>query len=384
MMLLGIATFSKDNITVATFGFMGILIYKLSYNPNFELFERLMGVNNIYEQIIDDDFKLKEWFVVFNLLGVFLGLPIMAYHFMQSRIVEVVIPFLRRNWTTPFLLLVLVLLLSIAISDLTAALIGIIAAIIMFNSNLHIGYIVAIVATANIGNIINVSDIIPYSIVTESGITTRDILIAYIGGMIAFAIFAPIASIFQYKKEPLITPIPNHRIFIEYRHLTAALLIILGTILSTNLISSPAVGVWIGIAISTSFVKANWKAFERTIPCSVFLMLMIFTSGLMPIEEVPEASTLTTFVLGLLSALFNNIPLMKLALLQEGYNLPLLIYAISFGGSLIWFGSVVGIAISNIATESRAVSKWIYYGWYVIVAYTVGFFALYALEQVIG
>lgn len=383
MMLLGIATFTRDNITVATFGFMGILIYKLTYNPNFELLERLMGVNNIYEQIIEGDFRFKEWFVVFNLLGIFLGLPIMASHFMKSKLVDVIIPSLRQDWTTPLLLLIVVFVLSVLINDITATLIGVVAAIIMFSGKLHIGYVVAIVATANIGGIGNISDVLPNNIISSLGVTTKDILLAYIGGFVAFVVFAPISAIAQYKKEALVIPEANHRIFINSKHLIATILIIGISIITKYTLNSSAIGVWVGIAISTCFVQTDWKVFERTIPCSVFLMLLIFAAGLMPVDELPQASTVTTFALGLVSSFFNNIPLMKLALEQEGYNLPLLIYSINLGGSLLWFGSAAGIAISNIATEARAVSRWVYYGWFVVLAYIIGFLSLYGLQQLV-
>ena len=54
------------------------------------------------------------------------------------------------------------------------------------------------------------------------------------------------------------------------------------------------------------------------------------------------------FGLGFVSAVFDNIPLTALALRQGGYDWGMLAYAVGFGGSMIWFGSSAGVALSNI------------------------------------
>ena len=50
-----------------------------------------------------------------------------------------------------------------------------------------------------------------------------------------------------------------------------------------------------------------------------------------------------------------------------------------FGGSMIWFGSSAGVALSSLYPESRSVTLWVRHGWHVIVAYVVGFFVMLAL-----
>ena len=54
----------------------------------------------------------------------------------------------------------------------------------------------------------------------------------------------------------------------------------------------------------------------------------------------------------------------------------MLAYTVGFGGSMIWFGSSAGVAITNKFPEARNVGKWIRYGWHVTVAYIIGFFVL--------
>jgi hypothetical protein len=46
---------------------------------------------------------------------------------------------------------------------------------------------------------------------------------------------------------------------------------------------------------------------------------------------------------------------------------------------MIWFGSSAGVALSNQHPEAKLVGLWLRHGWYVAVAYVVGFFAMLAL-----
>jgi hypothetical protein len=53
-----------------------------------------------------------------------------------------------------------------------------------------------------------------------------------------------------------------------------------------------------------------------------------------------------------------------------------LAYAVGFGGSMIWFGSSAGVAVANLYPEAKSVGAWLRDGWYVVVAYCIGFTAL--------
>ena len=74
-------------------------------------------------------------------------------------------------------------------------------------------------------------------------------------------------------------------------------------------------------------------------------------------------------------ARFDNTPLTKLALEQGGYDWGVLAFAVGYGGSMIWFGSSAGVAITNLYPEARSVAAWIKSGWHV----AVGFFVMLAL-----
>jgi len=65
---------------------------------------------------------------------------------------------------------------------------------------------------------------------------------------------------------------------------------------------------------------------------------------------------------------------------QGGYDWGVLAYAVGFGGSMIWFGSSAGVAITNLFPEGRSVVSWLRAGWHVALAYVVGFAALLLLS----
>ncbi|HNZ43922.1 MAG TPA: hypothetical protein PKN41_11345, partial [Bacteroidales bacterium] len=139
----------------------------------------------------------------------------------------------------------------------------------------------------------------------------------------------------------------------------------------------PALGVWVALIIGMLFTKLPWKEVPGAIKGTVFLLCLVTCASLMPVEKLPEASWMTAFVLGFVSAVFDNIPLTKLCLEQGHYDWGMLAYTVGFGGSMIWFGSSAGVAITNKFPEARNVLLWLRKGWHVTLAYVAGFFVLY-------
>jgi hypothetical protein len=100
---------------------------------------------------------------------------------------------------------------------------------------------------------------------------------------------------------------------------------------------------------------------------------------MMPVEQLPAPSWRSALGLGFVSAVFDNIPLTALALAQGHYDWGMLAYAVGYGGSMIWFGSSAGVALSNSYPEARSVARWLAQGWHVTLAYVVGFTVLLVL-----
>ena len=127
------------------------------------------------------------------------------------------------------------------------------------------------------------------------------------------------------------------------------------------------------VLLLTPWRRPDWSVLPAAIRGSLFLLSLVLAASMMPVEELPPASATTTFGLGFLSAVFDNIPLTKLALEQGGYDWGALAYAVGFGGSMIWFGSSAGVAVSNLFPEARSVGQWLRHGWHVVAGYVVGF-----------
>lgn len=133
------------------------------------------------------------------------------------------------------------------------------------------------------------------------------------------------------------------------------------------------VAVWVAILISIGMRRPDWEVLPRALRSSIFLLSLVLIASMMPVERLPNPSPRTAFGLGFLSAVFDNIPLTALALKQDGYDWGPLAYAVGFGGSMTWFGSSAGVAVSSIFPEAKSVAAWVKEGWFVAVAYVAGF-----------
>src|SRR6266516_5930213 len=124
------------------------------------------------------------------------------------------------------------------------------------------------------------------------------------------------------------------------------------------------------------FRAPDWNVIPPALRSSIFLLSLVLTASMMPVEKLPGAFWKTALGLGFVSAGFDNIPLTALAIKQGGYDWGFLAYAVGFGGSIIWFGSSSGVALSSMYPEAKSVVKWLRHGWYVVLAYLVGFYLM--------
>jgi hypothetical protein len=137
--------------------------------------------------------------------------------------------------------------------------------------------------------------------------------------------------------------------------------------------------VWAVLFATTPLRRPDWKVLPETFKGTIFLLVLVTAASMMPVEKLPAASWQTALGLGFVSAVFDNIPLTALALKQGGYDWGYLAYAVGFGGSMIWFGSSAGVALSNQYAEAKSVGLWLRHGWHVAVAYVIGFFIMLAV-----
>lgn len=219
-----------------------------------------------------------------------------------------------------------------------------------------------------------------------AGKSPQEVLHAYIAAVPAFLFFAYFASKQQHAYRPIMKD-NKAGAHVEWIRLIAVG-VILASAVGANIwfnIHDPEVmnhfpvmgiAVWAAILAMKDVSRPGWNILPSATKGSVFLLSLVMCASLMPVGQLPLASPQTAFGLGLLSAVFDNIPLTGLTLKQGGYDWGVLVWAVGFGGSLIWFGSSAGVAISNIFTEAKSVFVWVKNGWHVALSYPIGFIIL--------
>ncbi len=378
LILLGVALFHKQTFRVAVTGLIVLMTFKLFFDPGFHFLEHFFGTTPMGEQIMDKELRQGEWGIILNLLGLLLGFSVLSKIFEESGVPGVLPRYLPDDWKGPFMLLIFVFILSSFLDNIAAALIGGTVALVVFKSKVHIGYIAALVAASNAGGSGSVVGDTTTTMMWIDGVAALNVLHAYVAAGIALIFLAWFAAHQQDKYQPIQSN-PDVEIRIDWVKILNVALILAGAILSNILYDMPALGVWIAIVIGAFFRKVPWKEVPGALKGTIFLLCLVTCASLMPVEELPNASWVTAFALGFLSAVFDNIPLTKLCLDQGHYDWGMLAYTVGFGGSMIWFGSSAGVAITNKFPEGRNVVLWVKKGWHVIVAYIIGFFALYLI-----
>jgi len=371
--LVGVALFHKQTMWVALTGMTLILIYKLVFNDPaapFNLMEHL-GV---------------EGRTLINLMGLLLGFAILSKHFEESHVPDLLPNYLRSGWVGAFSLLLMITILSSFLDNIAAALIGGTIALVVFRGKVHIGYVAAIVAASNAGGAGSVIGDTTTTLMWIDGVPAMNVIHAYIAVIPALLFFGIPLSIIQTRYQPIMNDAPEN-VMINYKKIIVVALILGGAIATNILLDFPAAGVWAGILLGALFTSTPWSELKNSMKGTIFLMALVFSASMMPVEQLPRASWQTSFVLGFVSSVFDNIPLTKLALEQGNYDWGMLAYAVGFGGSMIWFGSSAGVAITNKFPEARSIGRWLRSGWWIAAAYVIGFFVLLALkgwEPVIG
>ena len=374
--LLGVALFHHHTLRVALIGLAVIIAYKLFVTD----FKSGSGFDGLVGHM------RQEWVMLTNLFLLLVGFGLLSRHFEKSRIPAVLPRILPHDWKGAFWLLVIVFVLSSFLDNIAAALIGGAMAHTLFRAKVHIGYLAAIVAASNAGGSGSVVGDTTTTMMWINGVSPLDVLHAYAGAGVALVVCGIPAAIQQQRYSPILKH--EH----EYVHVdwprVGIVVFILVTAIVINVIINVQFSEWsdtfpfigssvaVAVLISAFVRRPDWEIVPEAIKGSIFLLSLVLCATLMPVERLPGASWQTALGLGFVSAVFDNIPLTALALKQGGYDWGGLAYAVGFGGSMIWFGSSAGVALSNQFPEAKSVGLWLKHGWHVTVAYVVGFGAL--------
>jgi Na+/H+ antiporter NhaD/arsenite permease-like protein len=379
LMLAGIALFHAHPLQVALTGLGVIVAYKLAATG----FDTGSGLTGLALHVG------HEWVTLANLLGLLLGFALLAQHFEDSHAPTQLPKILPSGAPGAFLLLALVFVLSSFLDNIAAALIGGAMARAVFRGRVHIGYLAAIVAASNAGGSGSVVGDTTTTMMWIDGVTPLEVVHAYTAAVPALLICGLVAALQQQRHAPLVkdnieaAPIDWPRIGIVLATLLA--------VITANVVANlyfpavpervPVVGLaaFFVIVLLTPVRRPSWTLLPGAFKNSAFLLALVLCASLMPVEQLPAPSWQTALGLGFVSAVFDNIPLTALALAQGHYDWGMLAYAVGYGGSMIWFGSSAGVALSHSYPEAKSVARWLRHGWHVALAYVVGFFVLLAV-----
>jgi len=377
--LLGVAIFHHHALRIGLLGLTTITLYKLI----FASFEGISGLPGLFAHLAE------EWVVLSNLFGLLVGFALLADHFEKSHVPGWLPTLLPDDWRGPATLLVMIFVVSTFLDNIAAAIIGGTIAASVFRKKVHIAYLAAIVAASNAGGAGSVVGDTTTTMMWIEGVSPLDVMRAFLPALVALAVFSIPASLVQQKFSPIV-PDPTPDLTIDWSRV-AIVMLLLFAVIGTNLVVNTrypdladqfpflAAAVWVTLLVTTVWRAPNWKQVRPSASGSLFLLSLVTSASMMPVESLPLPSWETTVGLGFVSAVFDNIPLTKLALEQGGYDWGALAYAVGFGGSMMWFGSSAGVALSTQFPEAKSVFLWLRHGWLIPLAYLAGFAALLVL-----
>jgi Na+/H+ antiporter NhaD/arsenite permease-like protein len=377
--LLGVALFHHHTLQVALTGLAVITLYKLSLGD----FLGVPGWQGLLALLH------HEWVTIANLFGLLLGFALLSDHFEKSEIPALLPKYLPDDWKGGFFMLLLVFVMSAFLDNIAAAMIGGTMAAVLYQRKVHIGFLAAIVAASNAGGSGSVVGDTTTTMMWIAGVSPSQVLDAYVASFTAMLVFGVMAAKQQHAYQPIMKDSPTGA-HVHWARVSIVA-IILGSAISANvyfnlkhpqlLSTVPVIGlaVWFAILVTVPWRRPNWRLLPDATKGSVFLLSLVMCAAMMPVQHLPNPSWPSALGLGFLSAVFDNIPLTALALRQDGYDWGFLAYAVGFGGSMIWFGSSAGVALSNMYPEAKSVVAWIKGGWHVALGYVVGFFVMLAV-----
>ncbi|MSP10633.1 MAG: citrate transporter [Pelagibacteraceae bacterium] len=376
IILLCVALFHNHVLKIALTGLVIVSLYKIGFSS----FKTGFGVDGFTNHLI------HEWVIITNLLLLLVGFALLSNHFEKSNVTEVLSSILPKGWQGAFTLLAIIFFLSTFLDNIAAAIIGATIASKLFKKKVHIGYLAAIVAVANAGGAGSVLGDTTTTMMWLAGIPPIKVLPAFIGSIVALLFVGYFSAKQQNAYQPLISNVESKhgldwsRVFIVFIILVSAVLTNILVNLKFNHLADffPFIGasVWVALFLLVPLRTPDWSLIPAAFKGSIFLLALVLTASMMPVDKLLPASLFSTFGLGFLSSVFDNIPLTTLAIKQDNYDWGVLAYAVGYGGSMIWFGSSAGVAVSNLFPEAKSVKRWLISGWHIPLSYILGYVAI--------
>lgn len=364
--LVGVALLHRHTLQVALTGLAVITVYRVAFT-GFDLVHHLA----------------HEWVLLANLAGLLLGFALLADHFERSGVTEALPRYLPDDWKGGFALLVIVFVLSSFLDNIAAAMLGGAMASRLFRDKVHLGFVAGIVAASNAGGSGSVVGDTTTTMMWLDGVAVLDVFHAYAAAVPALVVCGIVAALQQDRYQRIVKD-GSANVRIDWGRVGVVAAILAAAIAANVAINTRfpvageyvpgiALAIWAVLLATSTYRRPSWDLLPGAARGAAFLLSLVMCASMMPVEKLPAAGPGTAFGLGFLSSVFDNIPLTALALKQGGYDWGALAYAVGFGGSMIWFGSSAGVAISGRFPEARNAVAWLHKGWHVTAAYVVGY-----------
>jgi len=131
----------------------------------------------------------------------------------------------------------------------------------------------------------------------------------------------------------------------------------------------------IALLLTVPLRRPDWEVLPESFKGSVFLLSLVLSATMMPVEKLPAASWHTAMGLGFVSAV-STIFLSPRSRSSKAGTIGLFGLRSRVRRIDDLFGSSAGVALSNMYPEAKSVGRWLYHGWHVSLAYVIGFFVL--------
>ena len=218
LMLVGLAVLHQHARTVALVGLVVILAYE----------GLVSGIPTGYGAAALGRHIEHEWVTFANLFLLLVGFEVLSSQFEQSNLPDHLPNLLPDNWTGGLVLLAIVFVMSAFLDNIAAAVLGGVMARHVYSAKVSIGFLAAIVASANAGGAGSVIGDTTTTLMWLHGVSPVTVLPAYLAAVPAFVIFGLAGAWQQHRFQPILAhdlpdcPLQWRRIFIVAFILTAA------------------------------------------------------------------------------------------------------------------------------------------------------------------
>ncbi|MGL5831062.1 MAG: SLC13 family permease [Candidatus Altimarinota bacterium] len=327
-----------------------------------------------------------EFPALMNLALMLAGFAVVAKLFEESGVTEILPRWLYDDWRGGAQIILGVSFLSAFLDNIAACLIGGVIAKGVYKGRVCVPFVAALVMASNLGGAHSPIGDTTTIMMVNSGIPIHEIFPSIPGVILATLVLAIFAGK-QQNKLQRIQKDALEGVIVKKNMLAGVAITLVCVIAGTLAFHATGVGVWVGLIISGLTVARKdmpWREgfAHDTLRGALFLSALVASASLMP-KALPQPSAPAEFGLGILSAIFDNIPLTELAIRAGGFNWALLAFAVGVGGSMTTFGSSAAVALLKDPAfeKARDLKTYIKEGWILFPTYCLGFVTILGWEE---